>query len=227
MSYRPMMPNVEIQKRVAHQNLVYEEGLKRSKPISMNFNGMKIRVSRNVFAPIHLEHNLLAKAVLQEVKPTDRVLDVGTGSGINAILAASKSGNVLAFDVNPYAVRCARSNVKINNLSSKVKVIESDLFQNVMGKFDLMIFDPPFRWTKPRNLLEKATADEDYETLIRFFSNAKRYLRKRGRIIIHFGTSADIRYFRYLVRKNGFNSIVLFKETNQRGWIYFVFRLTN
>jgi release factor glutamine methyltransferase len=51
---------------------------------------------------------MLAQTVLKEVRETDRVLDMGTRSGIQAILAASKSANVVAVDVNPFAVRRAQ-----------------------------------------------------------------------------------------------------------------------
>jgi len=58
--------------------------------------------------------NILAETVLGEVKPGDKVLDMGTGSGIQAIFAASKSTNVTAVDINPLAVQCAKLNVKLN-----------------------------------------------------------------------------------------------------------------
>ena len=222
-----MMSAIGIKKRVEHQNLVYKEGLSRRSQVSMNFGSIRIEVSKNVFVPGPFRHNLLSKAVLKEVKSEDRVLDVGTGSGVQAILAASKSGNVLAVDINPHAVECAKANAKLNNVSSKVKVIQSDLFKDVTGKFDLIIFDPPFRWTRPRSLLERATADEGYSTLRGFFSTAKKYLEEEGRILMNFGTSADIRYFRYLIRKNGFKSRVLVQETNRSGWTYYVFRIVD
>ena len=48
-----------------------------------------------------------AAIVLDEVRDDDRVLDMGTGSGVNGIVAASRSRDVLAVDVNPAAVTCA------------------------------------------------------------------------------------------------------------------------
>jgi release factor glutamine methyltransferase len=106
-------------------------------------------------------------------------------------------------------------------------VIKSDLFERVDGKFDLIIIDPPFRWTKPRSWLEKASADQGYRTLNRFFSEAKSHLSRRGRIILNFGTSADVRYLRHLTRNNCFNSNVISRIRNKRvGWTYYVFKLT-
>ena len=69
-----------------------------------------------------------------------------------AVFAASKSTNVTAVDVNPSTVECARANAELNNLSSRITVKESDLFENVEGQYNLIIFDPPFRWFEPRDV---------------------------------------------------------------------------
>jgi len=182
-------------------------------------------LSRDVFAPVPWDYNLLAKSVLKDVKETDKVLDMGTGSGVQAILAASRSTDVTAVDVNPFAVKLAEKNVKLNKLGSRVKVFESDLFVNIQGKFDLIIFDPPFRWSEPRDAWEKSSADKDYESMKLFFGQAKEYLNARGRILIHFGTSGDIAYLKYLIRKHGFRRKQLLKNS-RAGWIYFTYKLT-
>lgn len=172
-----------------------------------------------------MDYNLLSKTVLKEVKKADKVLDMGTGTGIQAILAASKSVDGIAVDVNPFAVKCAKLNVEKNNLSSSVNVFESDLFENVTGKFDVIIFDPPFRWSKPRDIWERSSADENYTTMNTFFSEVKNYLNSKGRILIHFGTSGDISYLKQVIRKNGFKRKQLLKN-NKLGWPYFTYRLT-
>ena len=140
MVHQPMMSETEARRRIDWQNKVYREHQKSKKRLTIDFHGRKIVILRNVFAPVPWDYNLLAKTVLREVKETDKTLDVGTGSGIQAILAASKSTDVTAVDVNPFAVECAKMNTKSNNLSSRVKVIKSDLFKNVKGEFDLIVF---------------------------------------------------------------------------------------
>ena len=101
------------------------------------------------------------------------MLDLGTGSGVNGIVAAARSSDVVAVDVNPSAVECARKNAELNGVGSRCGVRESDLFENVTGRFDLIVFDPPFRWFRPRDLYERGTADENYETLTAFFRQAR------------------------------------------------------
>ena len=82
---------------------------------------------------------LLLEAV--EVHPGERVLEVGTGTGIIA-LHASMTCDVVATDVNPFAVSLARENACLNGLS--VSVARLDMFEGLKGKFDVVIFNPPY-----------------------------------------------------------------------------------
>ena len=76
------------------------------------------------------------------VNPGARVLDVGTGSGILAI-AAVKLGaeSVLALDIDPIAIKAARSNVRANGLQSAIKVSRRELtaHRGARGSFDLVV----------------------------------------------------------------------------------------
>jgi release factor glutamine methyltransferase len=221
-----MMPDGEARRRIAWQEKIYKEHLRRSTPLSLEFLDRKLVVHPNVFAPAPREYNLMSATVLKEVKPTDTVLDMGTGSGIQAILAASKAKRVVTVDVNPDAVRCARSNVARNGLAHRVQVFRSDLFQQVKGSYDLILFDPPFRWTSPRDLWEISTADSGYATLRTFLRESKKYLTKDGRIAIFFGTSGDLAYLKHLIRQNGFRRRQLLTTRHKQGWDYFTYRLT-
>ncbi len=130
--------------------------------------------------PIVPMSHLLGEAVLSEVTEADRVLDMGTGSGVNAVLAASRSLEVVAVDINPHALAAAQDNAARNGVADRIEVRHSDVFSNVDGAFDLIIFDPPFRWFAPRGLLEAATTDENYRALTRLFRQARRHLTDRG-----------------------------------------------
>jgi len=220
-----MMSAGAARRRLAWQDEVYERNRQRPKRTEINFWGRALVVPRDVFAPVPPIHNLLAKAVLNEARKSDRALDVGTGSGIQGILAASKGAAVTAVDANPIAVRCARANVRRNKLSTRMRVIDGNLFDPIEGRFDLIIFDPPFRWSTPRDLYETSSADRDYKTLKRFFAAAHRHLKDEGRILLHFGTSGDLAFLKHLVKTSGFKSETLLKGSNS-GWTYFVFRLT-
>ena len=68
------------------------------------------------------------------------MLDIGTGSGILAIAAASLGAkDVLAIDIDPLAVRTAQENVDINGLGSKVRVRQGDLLEGLDETYDFAV----------------------------------------------------------------------------------------
>jgi release factor glutamine methyltransferase len=190
--------------------------------------GLRLTVPSTVFPPNAMS-DLLGQAVLDQVREHDRVLDMGTGSGINAILAASRSRDVLGVDINPDAVACARVNAERNDVAGRTRFDQSDVFDRVEGNFDLIVFDPPFRWFCPRDALEAAITDENYGALARFMAEAPARLRSAGRILMFFGSSGDLDHLRSLIDATGLRCDVLAQRTLHRDGQhvdYFTFRLT-
>jgi release factor glutamine methyltransferase len=226
MVYKPMMSEKDIRIRKKWHDANYLPMADRL-DVTVKCLGRKFFVPKEVHPPAPM--TLLQQSILKEVRESDRVLDMGTGSGVNAVLAASKASSVIAVDVNPYAVKCARKNAKLNHVSPRIKVFQSDLFGNVKGKFDLIIFDPPFRWFKPRDIRERATADENFRTMRAFFKNVRKYLNKDGRILTCYGTNGDMNHFLYLLEKNNFKVTTLNEKSlirYGRKWIYHSYKLT-
>ncbi len=223
MSYRPRVSAEYAEQIRRWHERAHAESASRGDEV-VDYLGTTIRVPPDV-QPITRMSHLLGQAVLDEVRTDDRVLDMGTGSGVNAILAASRAAAVLAVDISPSAVAAARANAAANGVSIEVR--ESDVFSTVDGEFDLIVFDPPFRWFAPRSVLEAATTDEDYGALTRFFAEVDGHLAPGGRILLFFGTSGDIAYVRELSAR--FDTEVLATERLTRdGWDvdYFTFRLS-
>jgi release factor glutamine methyltransferase len=201
--------------------------LHESLPRRIFHMGLELRVPEDVFPPAG--DGSFHRLIRDEVRPSDRVLDMGTGSGIGALLAASQSSDVVAVDINPKAVEAAADNAVRNGVADRIRFLKSDVFAAVDGTFDLLLFDPPFRWFKARDLLELATADENYQALTTFMTQATHYLRRGGRILLHFGTSGDIDYLYQLIDAAGFKKEVLATEELTRDRLpvtYYVFRLT-
>jgi len=71
-----------------------------------------------------------------------RVLELGTGSGLIAVLCARLGASVVATDINPHAVRLARRNAARNGAA--VDFVETDLFDGICGGFDIVVFNPPY-----------------------------------------------------------------------------------
>jgi release factor glutamine methyltransferase len=190
--------------------------------------GLSLLVPPQVMPITPMSHHL-GEAVLAEARGGDQVLDMGTGSGVNAILAAGRGADVLAVDINPRALEAARANVERNGLTDRVQVRFSDVFSAVDARFDLIVFDPPFRWFRPRDLLESATTDECYRAMTTFFRHARDYLSERGRMLIFFGTSGDLGYLQHLMARHAFTAEIVAEDHLMRdGWRieYLTFRVT-
>ena len=108
---------------------------------------------------------------------------------------------MLGVDVNPHAVAAAVANAARNGVADRTTFRESDVFSAVDGTFDLMMFDPPFRWFAPRDHLEASMADENYAALTRFLAQAGDHLAPGGRILMFFGTSGDLDFLYRTARR--------------------------
>jgi len=168
----------------------------------------------NVYRPGE-DSYLLARHVRRLVH--GEVLDMGTGSGIQAVEAAVKPevSRVVAVDVSPAAVEAAKRRAESRGVVGKIEFIRSDLFENVEGVFDWIVFNPPY-------LPSEGDADEaswaggetGAETVRRFLHDAHSHLKKRGSVLMvysgHSGLDEDD--FRgYIVEK--LDELSLFFET--------------
>jgi release factor glutamine methyltransferase len=109
----------------------------------VHFGGFAFDVCEDVYEPA--EDSFLFAENLS-VQESDAVLDLGTGSGILAVLSAKKADRVVAVDLNPFAIRCALQNAKLNCVKSKISFLQSDLFTalHANAKFDLILFNAPY-----------------------------------------------------------------------------------
>ncbi len=140
---------------------------------------------------------LLREFVLKYSK--GKVLDMGTGSGIQAEAALEKTRDVLAADINEEAVEfCSKKGIN---------AIKSDLFENIDKRFDLIIFNPPYlpeereycgiKFTEKDfnyvNDIALVGGKNGWETIDRFLKEAKEYINKEGKILLSFSSlSGDI-----------------------------------
>ena len=89
--------------------------------------------------------NAIQQYLLSNHKPISRAVDIGTGSGVGAILIASTfpDSEVVAVDVNDEALYLARINIEAASINN-IRLVHSNLLNNVEGNFDLIIANPPF-----------------------------------------------------------------------------------
>ena len=88
----------------------------------------------------HETTRLCLKLLQKVIKRGDRVLDIGTGSGILAIAAAKLgAAEVDACDIDAQAVEACRRNCEVNGVSNTVKVAKADLTECACGKYDVVL----------------------------------------------------------------------------------------
>ena len=124
---------------------------------------------------------LLMESALNEVRPTDSVLEIGTGCGVIAKRIAERARCVIATDKNPRAVE----NAKLNG----VEAIMGDLFADLNSRFDLIIFNPPYLPSGrdvPGDWQTRAWdgGPSGKEVIVRFLSQVGIYLTQKGRVLL-------------------------------------------
>lgn len=124
------------EKRKQHVPLQYILG-------TQEFMGLNFKVTPDVLIP-RQDTEGLVEEVLKYVKPGMKVLDMCTGSGCIAVSIAKYAENVQvsAADVSVKALEIARENAAANDV--QVNFIESDMFQQITQKYDMIISNPPY-----------------------------------------------------------------------------------
>jgi HemK-related putative methylase len=166
--------------------------------------GRPILVLPEVFNPaLFRSGEFLAETLEQE--PLDEqssVLDMGTGAGAAAVVAASRSARVTAVDINPEAVRCARINALLNEVDDRVDARAGDLFQPVAGdRFDLVLFNPPYYRGHPNGLFDHAWRSED--VVERFAAGLGAHLNERGSALVVLSSDGESDAFLRAFRDSG------------------------
>jgi len=131
------------------------------------------------------EDSYLLQKYVDKYSNVESVLDIGTGSGIQAITAAKKAKNVIASDINPKAVKSAKLSASIKKIKN-ITFLESDLFDKIpKKKFDLIIFNPPYL-PKMKKVHDIAlfTGKRGSETTQKFLDKASEYLKNDGKILL-------------------------------------------
>lgn len=108
------------------------------------FWGRWFSVTRDVLDPRPETETLIDIAL--NAGPFARVLDLGTGTGILAVtlMAEWQDSRAIAVDISPEAILIATQNAKAHKVSDRVMSVNSNWFDAVNGKFDLIVSNPPY-----------------------------------------------------------------------------------
>ena len=138
-----------------------------------------------------------------------RALEIGCGAGLISIELAKYAECVAATDINPYAVRAMEINARLNNIFNNNAFI-SDIYNNVKGKYDLIVADPPFEIMSEhkKEILHRYGGHLGQEIAIRILNGLDEFLDKHGEAVIF--TNSYIKNFRQNTLKD--NVYKMFKD---------------
>jgi ribosomal protein L3 glutamine methyltransferase len=168
------------------------------------FAGLSFFVDERVIIPRSPFAELIAEQFEPWLDSTEvgRILEIGTGSGCIAIALAQAfpGSQVVAADLMADALDVARINVERHALEGRVELVQSDLFERIEGRFDLIVSNPPY---VPREEVAGLPREYAYEPGIalasgadgldssrRILQDAARYLTDRGMLALEVGAGA-------------------------------------
>lgn len=154
---------------------------------SFPYQGLTINVDPDVYEPAEDTYLLLDQL---HSHPGETILEIGTGSGLIALVCARAGSCVVASDISRQATRNCQQNVTRNRslLSGSVETRQGDLFTVVKPgeMFDMIVFNPPYVPTSPGERfgrwLDLATSGgrDGLEVTARFIREVRQYLTPDG-----------------------------------------------
>ncbi len=180
---------------------------KQKKPIETNVMGINLWIYPKVFCPnLGKASSLLLEEL--KLKRNSAVLDMGTGSGIYAIFCIyDGASKVVATDISPYAINCAKRNVKMHKMSGRIEIREGDVFGPIRKKekFDLILANLPFfrkgGFKFNGTYIEKMFVDENAKIIKSMLRDSRKHLNPDGKIIMIYGITGFVSDLLRLMKK--------------------------
>lgn len=191
--------------------------------IDLSFKPLIPRVETEYWVELAIKENKGKKDV--------RVLDIFSGSGCIGIAAAKnfKNAKVYFAEAEPDCIKQIKKNIRINRIKNDVKVIKSDIFKNINGKFDLIFANPPYIPAPRKKSLPKSvvgyesgrylfSGPDGLSVIKRFIKGVSSHLNPGGFAYMEFdsGQRADIKK---MIAGVGLKSFFMRDQYNKYRWV--------
>mgnify|MGYP001084442262 CR=1 FL=1 len=199
---------------------------------SQEFMKLNFYVDDNVLIP-QPDTEILVEEIIRICKTEYKgkrikLLDLCTGSGAIAICIKKYVGNVeiIATDISYNALEVAKKNTRLNNV--EIKFIESNMFENINDRYDIIVSNPPYIETETLKTLSKDVQCEPILALdggidgLSFYreisKNSYEYLKKDGYLVLEIGYNQKNNVIDILEKENKYKDIKCIKdlENNDR-----------
>ena len=200
------------------------------------FYDRKFKVTSDVLSP-RMETEELIYKVIEYIKKSKKnnlkILDLCTGSGVIAITLKKELEDypveIIASDVSVAALNIAKENANTNK--AEVSFIQSDIFENIKDKFDIIVSNPPYIDYKDRTTMQDNVLNYDPHLALfaeeegmyfyrRIIEEAKEHLTQDGVIFFEIGYDQREKIIE-LSRLNNYNAKV-YKDINGRDRMAFI-----
>ena len=194
-----------------------------------NFWKSSFKVNKDVLIP-RPETEHLVEEVLKIIpnNASFNVLDIGTGSGciiISIILERKKSYGV-AIDISKKAIYIAKYNAKMQHIQNRIKFVNSNIDKFSLGKYDLIISNPPYIINYKINYLDddvrlyepKVALDggvDGYSEIKNVVKKSVELIKTKGKLVIEIGDK-QINFTKEILRVNGFYINKIVKDLSKK-----------
>ena len=174
------------------------------------YGDIGLEVPEGVYCPRE-DSLLLAKSLEKLERKGKKCLEIGCGSGFLSILMAKEGAVVTSADINKDAVASATRNSSKNDVN--VEALDSDLFGKIDGKFDLIVFNPPYLPVDDKYAHESYDGGKTGRAVIgRFLEGAKDHLTVNGKVLLLISSLTGEKEVIDFAKSCGFTTEVLARE---------------
>ena len=209
--------NENIEKLISGEPIQYIIG-------KQEFMGIEFIVNKNVLIPQPDTEILVEKSIeIAKTYEKPKILDLCTGSGAIAVSMGKifPQAIIYASDISKEALLIAKTNDK----SNKIKFIQSDMFENIEEKFDIIVSNPPYIKTEEIKKLSKEVQNEPNIALdggkdgLQFYKEiieqAYNYLNKNGYICLEIGEDQKEGVTKLIENNRHYKDIKMYKDLNK------------
>ena len=150
------------------------------RPYDISYRGKTIRIFPGVFSPKYDWSGKFAVDCLPSLRGMS-FLEIGRSLQLSPD----------SVDISPISASNTKFNFNAHRLSN-AHVIQGDLLEAISHKFDFIFFNAPFYRERPKDWLERAVTDDNYDSLKRFIADVKRCLAVDGRVMLGFSKTGEV-----------------------------------
>jgi release factor glutamine methyltransferase len=160
----------------------------KQEPFDVDCCGIQIRINTGVYATSGDSELMIETA---KISPNETFLEIGCGTGVVSIALSKRSNSGVGVDINDFAVENSKFNAEKHS-AKNIKFFKSNVFENVNGKFDVIVCNPPYTNHAVSDDIDRMYWDPNDETKRIFFKDVSNFLKENGRIYFGWADFGDI-----------------------------------